>query len=98
MTAQETLTSPAPGEGGLWRRYLDGDGINHAAWMRARACGAFVGTCRRCGGYLVPQRPDQRADRTDYEADCRNTRCGYVLVAPGGRVARGSTRRSGKGA
>ena len=93
MTAQETLTPASGADGGLWVRYLTDGRINHAAWLRARASGEFVGTCRACGAFLVPGAPEDRGGgRVDYQADCRS--CPYVMCAPGGRVARGSTRKS----
>jgi hypothetical protein len=60
--------------------------IDHGSWLRARAEGGFVGTCRRCGDYLVPRIPDEHGGRIDYEADCRNEACRYTIMAPGGRV------------
>lgn len=78
----------------LWKRFIDDGLINHAAWLRARAENQFVGTCRRCGDYLIPERPDEHAERTDYQATCRSKACGYVMTAPGGRIALGSTRKS----
>jgi hypothetical protein len=92
---QPTLdgTPPAPGDG-LWRRVLANGEINHAAWLHVRAEGGFVGTCRKCGHYLIPQRPEEHAGRTDYEADCQNEECGGVILAPGGRVIRHSAAKS----
>lgn len=100
-----------PTKHGLWDRYVtagqDGEAwIDHAAWMRACATGEFVGTCRQCGDYLVPVRPeDVTATRTDYEARCRRpvevvTRdgvrtvegCGAVMTAARGLVFRRSSR------
>lgn len=107
MSEQETLDGTAnataagaarpafdPLQHGLWRRVLDGDGhINHAAWLRACAEHGFVGTCRRCGGYLAPAAPDDLGGgRIDYEAHCAG--CGGILNAPGGRVLTHSARRS----
>lgn len=61
---------------GLFNDVMQGDHINHAAWMRARATHAFVGTCRRCGSPLIPRAPYdiQRGEVmcTDYEAECSN--------------------------
>lgn len=92
MSQQEALSGSLDGDGGLWARYLTDGTINHAAWLRARSTGEFVGTCRHCGAYLVPAAPEDRGGRTDYSADCRS--CPYTMTAPGGRVARGTTRRS----
>jgi hypothetical protein len=80
----------------LYKRFLDGAGhIQHGPWLRAMAEGAHVGTCRRCGDWLIPQRPREvSASRTDYQADCRDEGCGWVCVIPGGRYLVGSTRLS----
>lgn len=84
---QEPLVS---GAGGLWRRYLTGNQIDHPAWLRARAEHAPVGTCRRCNANLHPETPhDRGGGRLDYTAVCAG--CGYTLSAPGGRVVRGDT-------
>lgn len=95
-----------PLEHGLYRRFLNdarcncGDKANpghshieHGQWLRAIAEGAHVGTCRQCGDYLIPQRPEQISQtRTDYEASCRNEECRWVCNAPSGRYLRGSSR------
>lgn len=98
MAEQETLTErPAfnPLDHGLWARYRAGNEIEHAAWMRACAEGAWVGTCRRCGDYLIPLRPHQvSGKRTDYEAHCRNDACGAIVLACCGRVLSYSSRAS----
>lgn len=92
MTSQQAPLTHQPGEGGLWRKVLDGNTVNHSAWLRARAEGSFVGNCRRCGDYLIPAEPQQRGSGFDYAAYCRQTdTCRYELAAPGGRVLRRST-------
>jgi len=76
---------------GLWERFKDGDRINHGAWLRARAEGAHVGTCRICGDYLIPAAPYEHTDgRVDNEAHCRA--CTATVNAPGGRILRRSSR------
>lgn len=103
MARQETLTgdTPAfdPSQHGIWDRFVDaGDVINHAAWLRACAEGGFVGTCRACGDFLLPQPPDERDGRHDYTAVCRSGNdgpgkgCGHEVNAPGGRRLRRSSR------
>lgn len=98
---------------GLWKRMTEGDGtvVNHAAWLRACAEGGLVGSCRKCGSYLRPEPPIEVVKgRFDYSALCVvewNTRgtgaerivwgCGYEMVAPGGRIAGRSTRKSERG-
>ena len=93
-------------EHGLWARFTDGDHINHGAWLRARAEGAHVGTCRRCGEYLIALEPYEHTNgRVDYEAHCRReivatmvagkrtvTGCEWTFNAPGGRILRRSSR------
>lgn len=112
MPQQETLTPEPvfnPMDHGLWRRFVDAEGrIVEAAWLRACAAGEFVGTCRRCGDYLIPARPDHvSGSRTDYEATCRRRSevvvkdgirhlegCGWRCNAPSGVVSRKSMRWS----
>lgn len=78
---------------GLYRLVHEDGAIKHAAWLRARAEHQQVGTCPRCNDYLIPAPPYEHAGRTDYQADCRNSECGYSLVAPGGRVREPHTIR-----
>lgn len=111
MADQETLISQPhhnPLNHGLWARYVDGDTINHAAWLRACAEGGYVGTCRRCGDYLKPRYPNEVSDRrTDYEAHCRRETtativdgkrvvdgCGWECNASDGRILHRSSRTS----
>ena len=114
MPAQETLPGTGhtpfnPLDHGLYRHLVDAEGfIIHTLWMRACAEGLFVGTCRRCGDYLIPARPDEVTNqRTDYEAACRRRLtvqvvdgvrrldgCGWVLTAVGGRTFARSSRWS----
>lgn len=93
MGIPQTLDGGPAGHG-LWPRYIVDGAINHAAWLRAIAERAPVGNCRTCGGLLYPNRPEQHSARTDYTARCVNDSCRYELLAPGGRVMRGTTRRS----
>lgn len=99
MAAQETLTERPqhnPLDHGLWKRYTDGNNINHAAWLRAHAESDFVGTCRSCGGHLAPRQPHQVDKNTWYEAACVS--CHKTIAAParpherGGRLLRHSSR------
>lgn len=86
-----------PDAGGLWDGVLSGWQIDHAAWLRARAMNQPVGTCRRCGGHLIPETPKEHHGRIDYTAACPDDKCRYEMVAPGGRVMRGSTAWSKSG-
>ena len=107
MAEQETLCDehglPASAHG-LWKRFVYNGSIVHGAWLRATAEGLWVGTCTRCGDYLVPLPALQVRGRWDYEAACRSqvrittvdgvrsvTGCGQVMTAPGGRLARHRT-------
>lgn len=111
-TGRRAKTAFNPADHGLWKSILDGAGrIDHNKWMMAIRNGQYVGTCRRCGDYLVPARPDDHAGRRDYEATCRNESignavrgnvqvdiaCAYTIVAINGRTYAGttSTRRKG---
>lgn len=101
MPDQEPLVPGRPADdGGLYKRYLSHGTIDHHNWLRARAEAAHVGTCRRCNGRLIPERPHEHNGRTDYTATCEDTEhCGYTLAAPGGRVMRASSAWSkGNGA
>lgn len=99
MPDQDALIPGRPADdGGLWRRYLNHGAIDHGNWLRARAEHSAVGTCRLCAADLVPQPPHDRGNgRLDYEAACSNPACGWTLLAPGGRVMRGSTSWSKSG-
>lgn len=79
---------------GLYPRFIDGKGsIDHGQWLRAIAEGVPVGSCRRCGADMMPRRPQSfTATRIDYEAQCRNEMCGYVINAPAGRYLTPSSR------
>lgn len=96
-----------PNDHGLWRSLVNADGrINHEKWMMAIANGQYVGTCRRCGDWLVPARPEDNHGRRDYEATCRNPSigkairgdvqvdiaCAYIVLAVNGRTFAGTTR------
>lgn len=101
MARQETLTDGAaahnPLDHGLWQRYVTGDNINHAAWLRAHAEAGHVGTCRHDGGRLRPLPPEQHGVLTWYEATCPD---GHIYAAPahkwetGGRALRRSSMHS----
>lgn len=89
------MTQPAAQQhDGLFRRVVANGEIVHNEWMRVRAEGGFVGTCRTCGDYLIPAAPDEHTGRIDYQADCRSDTCRATLLSPGGRVMRGTTTRS----
>lgn len=81
-------------DGGLYRRYVTDGQIDHAAWLRAVAAGQFVGECRRCGGHLAPERPEQHHGRSDYTAACSGEDCGYEMTAPGGRLSKPQRART----
>lgn len=98
MATQDVLPGTAPAHFDplahrLYKRFVDGDrNIDYHQWLRAIAEHAFVGTCRRCGDQLIPMRPTDHGGRTDYEAHCRRTDCGWICNAPGGRLLRRSSR------
>lgn len=104
---QTARTQFNPASHGVWRSLVRADGrIDHEKWMMAISNGQFVGTCRMCGDYLIPARPEDHAGRRDYEATCRNTSigkamrgnaqvdiaCAYTVVAVNGRTFSGTTR------
>jgi hypothetical protein len=80
--------------------------IDHDRWMIAVAMGD-VGSCRKCGKTLIAETPIRNSDGTyDYEARCSDTWAGFhdkpadtrfvsgcpgMVVAPKGRVLRGSS-------
>lgn len=91
---QQTLTGDAH-DAGLYRALVTDGHINHPAWLRAHAEHRFVGTCRQCGDYLIPDQPHEHpGGRIDYTAACRNESCRWEMSAPGGRVMRHSTKLS----
>lgn len=71
---------------GLYGPICRGGEIDHGAWLRAHAEGRAVGDCRRCGQDLMPLTPENHGQGYDYQADCRDERCGYTILAPRGRV------------
>jgi hypothetical protein len=106
MTEQEPLIADAdvgrpfdPFEHHIWPRYIADGGLylNTLAWNRARADRSYVGTCRMCGGYLIPEPSDAYPESPDtaivwYGAVCRA--CGREFVAPDGKVLQRSARHS----
>lgn len=111
MAEQEAMpvdTTFNPAVHGLWKRFVDNYQIRDPEWLRACESGEFVGTCRHCGDYLVPRRPMRVGSRWDYEAECRSTLqesrvdgqrvvtgCGATVCAPGGRLFKPKTARTG---
>lgn len=82
-----------PLETGLGWTFTQGDTINVGQWNRARAERGIVGSCRLCGGHLVPQETEPRIVALEwFEARC--ILCGHEIAAPGGRVLRRSSRHS----
>jgi hypothetical protein len=92
MPNQETLTPFDPTAEGLYDRYVRGDYIDHAAWLRACAAGELVGTCRWCGDQLAPRPAEEVSKIWWYEADCRT--CTKIYAAPGGRILKRSSRHT----
>lgn len=75
---------------GLWATVVGPTGfIKSEAWARAAECGEPVGTCRACGGYVVPDTPPAHADDARviwYVVRCVS--CGHEAASPGGRILR----------
>lgn len=106
MSEQETLFKPPEGpafnpeDHHLWPRFVDDAGlhINTLAWNRARAERSFVGTCRHCGGYLLPEPTDAFPPSPDdpctvwLSAVC--VTCDHEFVSPDGKVLQRSARHS----
>lgn len=95
MNQPDSALTFDPAQHGLYRRVLAKDGyhIDDAGWKRARAEGAFVGTCRHCGGYLkaqpTPPEHHRNPDGPSFaEAECVS--CGHQFAAPMGKVLRRS--------
>jgi|SRR5688572_6075755 hypothetical protein len=83
--------------------------IDHGRWLGACAYGTAIGTCRRCGALMMPERPREYDGYFEYTAVCRRpftaiydpesrTRyvdgCGYEFVSPRGKLLIGSSMRS----
>lgn len=108
MTEQETLLpGPAahnaafdPEAHHLFGWVIDTDGlfINIGRWNRARADNSYVGQCRWCGGYLLPEPSDAYSSSPDdvcgqwLGAVCIS--CGQEFVAPDAKVLQRSARHS----
>jgi len=73
-------------DGGLWSEMTYAGAIRRDKWARAIATGEVIGTCRVCGGFLVPNDPGwPEASTIDwYIASCLD--CGHEVAAPGGRI------------
>lgn len=89
----------SPEHEGLYRSLIDrlGYWVNQAAWMRARAAGEYVGTCRSCGnGHLKPD-PTPPAHHTAGDqshvewlgATCEA--CGHEFALPAGKILKRSS-------
>lgn len=106
MPDQETLFKAPPGpafnpeDHHLWARYIAADGlhIDTGQWNRARAEQTFVGTCRECGGYLVPEPTDVFPPSPDDVCSewlaARCVTCEHEWVSPDGKVLQRSARHS----
>ncbi len=73
---------------GLWQSVVAGGEIKRDAWRNAAASGEIVGTCRNCGGYVVPDDPSEYNDIPLQWYVARCLECGGEVAAPGGRVGR----------
>lgn len=76
---------------GLWGAVIKDGGLNRHAWANAAASGDIVGTCRACGGYVVPDTPPTYGEEQTVEwflARCLS--CGHEIASPGGRLSRRS--------
>lgn len=85
--------SGRPAGAGLWAFVVTGGRVDDSVWRRASANSEIVGVCRECGGYVMPADPPDYGEKTAirfYVARCGE--CGREIVAPGGRVLRGSAR------
>lgn len=73
--------------GGLYSAMTHAGFIRDDRWKRAAGTGEVIGTCRECGGYLVPDDPPvvETAPVQWFTARCLD--CQHEVAAPGGRVA-----------
>jgi hypothetical protein len=86
----------------LYRALVDKVGywVSKAGWLRARAAGEYVGTCRSCGlGHMRPDpTPPQHHLLGDesrvewFSAICEH--CGATVALPNGKVLEKSSRVS----
>lgn len=82
---------------GLWQSVAHSGQIKTGAWGDAAAAGGVIGTCRSCGGYLVPDDPYRYGDTPLEWYIARCLECGHECAAPGGRVLHKSGRASERG-
>jgi len=73
--------------GGFYSAMTHGGFVRHDRWKRAIATGEVIGTCRACGGYLVPDDPPVVDTNPVQWFTARCLDCGHEVAAPGGRVA-----------
>ena len=84
-----------PTKHGLYRRFLNDDGdLRSTTWNAAVEGGEHVGTCRRCGFYLLGRPTHQAGPIVWYGAYCTNPGCGWEMAAPNGEILRRSSRHN----
>lgn len=91
----ESNARPDPGRYcGLFSSIVSDGRIRVGPWRSAAASGGFVGTCRSCGGFMVPDAlPDEQETRIEwYVARCLT--CEQECAAPDGRVSSRTARGS----
>jgi hypothetical protein len=75
-------------EGGLWSSMTYGGRIRQEKWRSAAATGEVIGTCRDCGGWMIPDDPtyNDEAPLVWFTARCLD--CGHEVASPEGRLSR----------
>jgi hypothetical protein len=69
--------------------------IDDQAWLDALRKGELVGTCRTCGGYLIPGMSYTVGATKWYPGTCRD--CRYETAAHGPRPAKNATTKTQNG-
>jgi hypothetical protein len=72
--------------GGLYTAMTYSGFVRADRWKHATATGEVIGTCRECGGYLIPDDVGwtELSPMQWFTASCLD--CGHEVAAPGGRV------------
>lgn len=82
---------------GLYAEMIHGGMIRQDRWEQAKATGEVIGSCRECGGFLVPDDFGWEDESPILWFTARCIECGKEVAAPGGRTLKHRERgRSGQ--